>query len=105
MGEKLVCSRVPPAPIYKGGRRRPAAREEARHRGVQLGFPILVGVPFLFQAVERGKEEEREKERGGRRPLLVQFGPAMGRGRPPLAALLSFPLNPIKAHYFPGGFR
>ena len=36
--------------------------------GVQIGFPILVGVPFLFQEVERGKEEEREKERGGAAP-------------------------------------
>ena len=47
--------------------------------GVQLGFPILVGVPFLFQAVERGNEEEREKEReGGAAPSLVQFGLSMG---------------------------
>ena len=36
--------------------------------GVQLGFPILVGLPFFFQEGKRGKEEEREKERGGAPP-------------------------------------
>ena len=49
-----------------GGGGRP--RRGAPIGGVQLGFPILVGVPFLFQEVERGKEEEREKEIGGAAP-------------------------------------
>ena len=73
--------------------------------GVLLGLPVQVGFgpPFLFQLGEGGKEEEGRRKEGAP-PLLVQFGLAM-RGRPPLEALLSFPLKPIKAHYFPGGFR
>src|SRR5215216_3929244 len=71
----------PPPPYIKEGRRRPTAKEGRAIGGVQQGFPILVGLPFLFQEGQRGKEEEREKERGGRRPLpsLIQTfhgGPA-----------------------------
>ena len=43
---------------------------------------------------------EREKEReGGAAPSLVQFGLALGGAQPPLEALLSFPVWPIKAQY------
>ena len=73
-----------PSPVYKGVEEEEGWPHGARPRGgflllVGVGFPpSLVGVPFLFQEVERGKGEEREKERGGRCPLLVQFGPAHG---------------------------
>ena len=68
--------------------------------GAQLGFPILVGVPFLFQEGERGNEEERGKERGGRRPLPspIRTSP-WGGVRPPFEAFLSFLVWPIKAQY------
>ena len=62
--------------------------------------------PLPFQEGERGKEEEREKESGGRRPLPNPIRTCHGgRALPPLVALLSFPLKPIKAQYFSGGFR
>ena len=60
-----------------GGGDRP--RRGAPIGGVQLGFPILVGVPFLFQEgrdgrSRRGRRKEREdKEERGADPL-VQFG-------------------------------
>ena len=58
-----------PLPTYiKEEREEAGGLEGARQGGVQLGFPILVGLPFLFQEGERGKERERERERGGRTP-------------------------------------
>ena len=49
-----------------GGGGRP--RRGAPIGGVQLGFPILVGVPFLFQEGERGKEEDRRRKEGAPPP-------------------------------------
>ena len=97
----------PPMYIKEGGGGgRP--RRGAPIGGVQLGFRILVGVPSLFQEGREGRSRRgrrRRKERGrGAAPSLVQFGLAMGGARPPLEALLSFPVWPIKAHYFPGEF-
>ena len=46
---------VPLATYIKEGRRRPAAKEGRAIGGVQLGFPILVELPFLFQEGDRGK--------------------------------------------------
>ena len=92
--EQLLCFGVPLPPYIKEGGGGGQPRRGAPIGGVQLGFPILVGVPFLFQEGERGKEVEREKEREGRHPLLVLLRPAMGgRGHP--VALLSFS---TKAH-------
>ena len=60
-----------------GGGGRP--RRGAPVGGVQLGFTILVGVPFLFQEGREGRSRRgRRKERGGAAPSLVQFGLAMG---------------------------
>ena len=56
----------------RGGGGRP--RRGAPIGGVQLGFPVLVGVPFLFQEGERGKEVEEKEQRGVAPPPLVQFG-------------------------------
>ena len=39
--DQLVCLGVPPAPVYKGARGRPAAFGRAKERG---GVPLLVGV-------------------------------------------------------------
>ena len=67
------------ATYIKEGGRRPAAKE---------------GAPFdppSFQSTEGGKGKgEREKERGGHAPPLVQFALGKGgRAPPPVACLLS----------------
>ena len=50
-----------------GGGGRP--RRGAPIGGVQLGFPILVGVPFLFQEGREGRSRKgRRKERGAPHP-------------------------------------
>ena len=48
--------------------------------GVQLGFPILVGFPFLFQEGEGGKERERGRKEGAAHPPPSPIRTAMGRG-------------------------
>ena len=68
--------------------------------GVQLGFPILVGVPFLFQEGREGRSRRGRRKERGRRPLPSPIRTCHGGARPPLEALLSFPVWPIKAHYF-----
>ena len=50
---------VPLAPVYKGGGEEAAGLGGAPKRGVQLGLPILVGLPFLFR--RGGKREGREQ--------------------------------------------
>ena len=75
INDQLVCSRVPPAPVYKGARGeagRPLGR--ARRGGVLL----LVGVGLPFPTpTRRGKGRRRGRRKGRRRPppSLVQFGP------------------------------
>ena len=98
LGVSLGC----PLPTYikeGGGGGRP--RRGAPIGRVQLGFPILVGVPFLFQ---QGRDERsrngRRKERGAPPPPYSNSDQPMGGTRQPLEALLSFPVWPIKAHYF-----
>src|SRR5215216_1805011 len=94
---QLLCSRVPPAPVYKGG------REEAGRP--LLGVPeegSSTRTPSPSRIPSRGKGEEGRKRRkgrkGGRRPLpLVQFRPK-GGAQPAPVALPLFPLKPIKAH-------
>ena len=50
--------------------------------GVQLGFPILVGVPFLFQEGREGRMRKGTRKEGSAAPSLVQFGLAReGGGR------------------------
>ena len=53
----------------KEGREEACGHEGGREGGVQLGFSILVGLPFLFQ---EGEGEGGEKESGA--GPLVQFG-------------------------------
>ena len=98
----LLCVGVPLTTYINEGEEEADVKEGRAIGGAQLGFPILVGVPFLFQEGERGKEEEREKERGGRRPLPSPIQTCHGgRATTPCGpSLLS-----TKAQYFPGGFR
>ena len=57
--------------------------------GVQLGFPILVGLPFLFQEGEGGKQRERERKEGAAPPPPSPIRTALG-GRATLSAALSY---------------
>ena len=69
--------------------------------GDRLGLLVLVyHIPFLLSEGGRGNEREREKERGGAPPPLVQFGLPMG-GTP--CGLPLSPRWPMLAHYFPRG--
>ena len=63
-----MCSRVPPAPVYKGARGEVAGQEEGAPRTGSRTPPF----PCWSRRGKEGREEEKEK--GGRRPLLVQFG-------------------------------
>ena len=99
--DQLVCSRVPPASVYKG------VEEGSGQGGWRAlgGSPTPTGsrTPLFPIRSRRGKEEEGgRKERGGRPPS--QFGLGLG-GAPSVAPFPSFPLKPIKAHIAPGGFR
>ena len=74
--DQLVCLEVPPAPVYKGARGRPAGPVRRARRG----FLLLVGVGLPFPAPtrrgkgrRRGRRKEREERRKGGLPL-VQFG-------------------------------
>ena len=100
----LMCSRVPPPHVYKGGRGRPAGPHRRAKGG---GILLLVGVglpPFL---VLLGKEGGGKRRKEGAPPLpLVQFGlgPWGARGQP-LDSLLSLsplcPISPITSPVVP----
>ena len=70
------------------------------------GVPGVTGTPRGVKwALWALVEKRRERRKGGRPPLLVQFGPG-GRGTRPISGhLSSLPLRPTKAHIPPGGFR
>ena len=80
LGEKLVCSRVPPAPVYKGARRRPAGPRARPQVGFLLGILFLVG----FQQGKRGGRNQRERGRrkGGRSPSPCTIRTAHGGATP-----------------------
>src|SRR4051812_31961242 len=91
--DQLVCLGVPPAPVYKGARGRPAGQPWRANRGVLLP----PGVGLLLGRGEGEREVEERKERGGGRrpPSLVLFG--LGReGRAATSALS--PLFSLMAH-------
>ena len=71
---------MPPAHVYKGGRKRRPARGGAPKGRVLLGLPVQVGFgpPFLFQLGEGREGGRGEKEGGGAAPSLVQFRLAIG---------------------------
>ena len=75
---------APPAPIYKGGRGEEASLGAPQVGGVPLGLLVQFAAPFLLSWGERGKEREKEKERGAPPPSLLQFRllPCGGRTSP-----------------------
>ena len=103
--DQLVCYRVPPTPVYKGARGRPAGPWGRARRG---GVLLLVGVGLPFPTpTRRGKARRRGRRKGGRRPpSLVQFGPeGEGARGLPWPALSLSPLRPMWPISSPGGFR
>ena len=68
--DQLVCSRVPPAPVYKGRRGRCGRPPTGAPGGVLL--PPGVGLPPL--ALVEKESGEGKEERGAPPPLLVLFG-------------------------------
>ena len=59
--------------------------------------------PFLLLEGERGKEREREEERGAAPPPLAQFGLPMGGRATSWAAALSLPSGPLRPNTSLGG--
>ena len=68
----------PRPPYIKEEREEAGGHEGARQGGVQLGFPILVGLPFLFQEGEGGKEMERKRKEGATPPPPSPIRTALG---------------------------
>ena len=91
---------VPPGHVYKGGEGRGGRPKGARQVwGILLGLPSPSRIPLLFPIPSRRRREggRGEKEGGGRRPLLVQFGPAHGGARVhPLRPFSPFPYGPLR---------
>ena len=46
--DQLLCLEVPPAPVYKGGRERPALEGAHQVWGVLLGLPSPSRIPLSF---------------------------------------------------------
>ena len=98
-----MCSRVPPAPVYKGAKERGWPAKE----GAPRGSPTPTGsrTPFFPSwRRRRGKRGGRGKGKGGRRPpSLVLFGlgrvGARGHLLPPFLFSLRAHVGPIT----PGG--
>src|SRR4051812_25621036 len=67
--DQLVCLGVPPAPVYKGARGRPAGQPWRANRGVLLP----PGVGLLLGRGEGEREVEERKERGGAAPLPLSY--------------------------------
>ena len=76
-----MCLEVPPAPVYKGGRERPALEGERQVWGV------LVGFPFPFRS-----RRESKRGRGRRKRGLHPLSNSDQRGG---ARLLPFGLSPL----------
>ena len=95
--DQLVCSRVPPASVYKGAKGEGAAGQGGRAKGSPT--PTGSRTPsFLVQLGEGGKGGEwRRKGEGGRAPNPLSNSDWAWEGRAPPPG--SFPLRPIKAQY------
>ena len=94
----VVCSRVPPAPVYKGARGEAGRPLGHAKEGRSPSPSRSRSPPFLVQlGGGRGKEGEGEREeREGAAPLLVQFGLPRGGGSPRPSPLS--PTRPMLAH-------
>ena len=68
INDQLVCPRVPPAPVYKGGRGEAGRPLWARQGG---GVLLLVGVglPSFLLLLGGGKEGGEGEGKGGAAPL------------------------------------
>ena len=98
INNQLVCPRVPPAPVYKGARGRPADLVARQGEGGVL----LVGVGLPFPSPTRKeeggrKERERGRKEGAFPPSLSNLD-SQGGARPAPHGLPLFPLRPIEAH-------
>ena len=84
----LVCSRVPPTPVYKGGRGKPAVPCRAHHkRGVLLGLQVLVGFHLVEGGRRKGEGEGEGKGGHAPSPSPIRFGQGgapLSRGLSPL---------------------
>ena len=107
--DQLVCSRVPPAPVYKGG------EEEASQQGARQGegsptrTPVPVGFgPTLFPSTGGGKGEGEGvgEGKGGGAPFPSPIRPPpLWGAHQPLVGWLASLLWPIRPISFLGGFR
>src|SRR6266511_5061428 len=98
----ILCSfGVPPAHVYKGGRKRRPALDGARQAyGVLLRLPSPSRIPFPIWSRREGKRG-RGRRKGGLRPHPLSNSVwAGGRRMPPLGPSPLSPLKPNKAHYF-----
>ena len=92
---------MPPTPVYKGARGRPAGPVgRARRRSPP---PSRSRTPLFPTPTRRGKGRGTGRRKGGRHPpLLVQFGPE-GRGCTAHPGRPSLSTKAHKAHYFSRG--
>ena len=92
-----MCSRVPPAPVYKGAR----GGGRLAPIGAPGGVLLLVGVGLLLG----GGKKWGGRGKGGAAPppLLVQFGPRGEEARGPPWLPFSLSTKAHKAHYFSRG--
>ena len=95
---------MPPAPVYKGARGRPAGPcWRARRRSPP---PSRSRTPLFPTPTRRGKGRGRGRRKGGCRPpppLLVQFGPRGEEARGPPWLPFSLSTKAHMAHYFSRG--
>ena len=103
--DQLVCSRVPPASVYKGAKGEGAAGQGGRAKGSPT--PTGSRTPFFPSwNRRRGKEEEEGKERGAPPPFPCPIRTRKGRGaRPPPATFPLLPRGPCRPNNPPGGVR
>ena len=91
-----MCLWGAPGHVYKGWREEQAGPHRARPKcGVLLGLPSPSRIPP--PTWNRKKGREKEKERRGRPPSLVQFGPDHGEWCGHLLRPISpFPYGPLR---------
>ena len=93
---------MPPAPVYKGARGRPAGPWARQGGGVLL--LVGVGLPTFLHLLGGEKEGGAGEGQGGAAPpLLVQFGPEGEGARGPSWLPLSLSTKAHKAHYLSRG--
>ena len=92
-----MCLGCPPAPVYKGGRERPALE------GARQVWGVLIGFPFPFRSRREGKRGRGRRKRG-----LAPFSNSdqrEGAGLLPFGFSPLFPYGPIRPIYSPANSR